>query len=232
MSSDISRRAFLRSAAIAAVGAAVGLAGCGTSRAAASSSSSAASSIPSSPSDAKQSAQSGDAAANKGGTKPLVVYFSYTGNTDTMAHWIANESGGDLSRVTVKDTYPDDYDATVDRAKKELDSGARPQITVDLDANKLAGYSTVFFGFPIWWYDLPTPMCTLLESYDLSGKEVVPFFSHGGSASGANSLPTLESLAKGATVRSSDALSIPGDNVANSEQEVRAWVKKLGYSVS
>ena len=229
MSSNVSRRAFLQTAAIAAMGAAVGLTGCGASRGAASSSSAASSSTVSSSSDgAAQPAQSGNAAVGKDGAKPLVVYFSYTGNTDTMAHWIASETGGDLARVTANDAYPDDYDATVDRAKKELDSGARPQISVDLDASKLAGYSTVFFGFPIWWYDLPTPMCTFLEGYDLSGKEIIPFFSHGGSASGANSLATLESLAKGATVRTSDALSIPGDKVSASEQEVRAWVKGLG----
>lgn len=227
MSSDVSRRAFLRAAAIAALGAAVGMVGCGANRTAAGGSSETSSSTLSSADGTGQSTESGSANAGKSSTKPLVVYFSYTGNTDTMAHWIADETGGDLARVTAQDAYPDDYDATVDRAKKELDDGARPQISVDLDANKLAGYGTVFFGFPVWWYDLPTPLCTFLESYDLSGKEIIPFFSHGGSASGANSLATLESLAKGATVRSGDALSILGDNVATSEQEVRAWAKGL-----
>ena len=74
------------------------------------------------------------------------------------------------------------------------------------------------------------PMCTFLESYSLSGKEVIPFFSHGGSASGANSLTTLETLAKGVTVRSSDVISILGDDVKGSEQAVREWVRGLGYS--
>ena len=223
---DISRRAFLRTSMFAVAGAAVGLAGCGASRSASSSSATSSSSSSSSSAEAAgQSSQQVEAAG--GSNKPLVLYFSYTGNVDKMAHWIADETGGDLVRVTAKDTYPDDYDATVNRAKEELDKNARPEINVDLSEEQLSGYSTVYFGFPIWWYDLPTPMCTFLESYSLSGKEVIPFFSHAGSASGANSLTTLESLATGATVRSNDAISILGDDVNGSEQTVREWVKGL-----
>jgi len=54
-----------------------------------------------------------------GDGKTLVVYFSYTGHLDSMAHWIADESGADLVRVTAKEAYPEDYDETVDRAKKD-----------------------------------------------------------------------------------------------------------------
>lgn len=251
-SPEMSRRTFLSAMALAALGASAGLAGCASRSTTTTASDGANAADDATASHVGSADQSADVAsttdttsatsngdnqstqsnspAGTDGTKPLVVYFSYTGNVDKMAHWIANETGGDLVRVTAKDAYSDNYDATVDRAKKELDEGARPEITVELDANQLAGYNTVFFGFPIWWYDLPTPMCTFLESYDLSGKEVVPFFSHGGSASGANSLTTLESLAKGATVRSDDVISILGDNVAQSEQEVRDWVKDLGFS--
>ena len=228
-SASVSRRAFLRTSMLIAAGAAVGLVGCGSSRNA-DGASAAASADSSSVQDGGIGQPAQSATGTNGGTKPLVVYFSYTGNVDKMAHWIADETKGDLVRVTATDAYPDDYDATVDRAKEELDNGARPQINVDLSADQLAGYDTVFFGFPVWWYDLPTPMYTFLESYDLSGKQVIPFFSHGGSSNGAGSLPTLESLASGANVRSSDAISILGDNVKDSEQDVRAWVKGLGYS--
>ena len=73
------------------------------------------------------------------------------------------------------------------------------------------------------------PMWTLLESYDFSGKTVIPFFSHEGSSNGANALPTLTKLADGADVRTDDALSIRGGKVAGSEDEVREWVRSLGY---
>jgi flavodoxin len=228
-SSSVSRRAFLQVSLVAAAGAAFGLAGCTPRGAVEVASDTTAASDPStSDGDAEQSTQRAESTG--GSAKPLVVYFSYTGNVDKMAHWIADETGGDLVRVLAKDAYPDDYDATVDRAKEEQDNGTHPEIVVELDADQLAGYDTVFFGFPVWWYDLPMPMYTFLENYDLSGKEVIPFFSHGGSSSGANSLPSLESLASGATVRPDDAISIYGDDVQDSEQEVRAWVKGLGYS--
>jgi hypothetical protein len=157
-SSSVSRRAFLQVSLVAAAGAAFGLAGCTPRGAVEEASDTTAASDPStSDGDAEQSTQRAESTG--GSAKPLVVYFSYTGNVDKMAHWIADETGGDLVRVLAKDAYPDDYDATVDRAKEEQDNGTHPEIVVELDADQLAGYDTVFFGFPVWWYDLPMP-CT------------------------------------------------------------------------
>ena len=161
--------------------------------------------------------------------KILVVYFSWSGNLDKMAHWVADETGGDLIRVTAKEAYPENYNDTADRAKNEVDNGIRPEINVDLTPEQMAQYETVFFGFPVWWYDLPMSMWTFLESYDWDGKTIIPFFSHEGSSNGAGALPTVEKLAAGATVRSGDALSIRGGSVASSEDAVRDWVKGLGY---
>lgn len=163
-------------------------------------------------------------------TKVLIVYFSWSGNLDKMAHWVADETGGDIVRVLAKEEYPADYNATADRAKKEQDDGVRPEITVSLTAEQIEKYDVIFFGFPVWWYDLPMPMWTFLESVDLSGKTVIPFFSHEGSSNGASSLSTITTLAKGASVKTDNALSIRGGKVADSEKDVRDWVKGLGYS--
>ena len=159
----------------------------------------------------------------------LVVYFSWSGHLDSMAHWVADETGGDLYRVTAADPYPEDYNATADRAKQEQDDDVRPEISVDITSEQMSEYDTVFFGFPVWWYDLPMPMWTFLENYDFSGKTIIPFFSHEGSSNGANALPTVEKLAVAATVRSDDALSIRGGNVDSAENDVRAWVQGLNY---
>ena len=163
-------------------------------------------------------------------TSVLVVYFTWSGHLDSMAHWIADETGGDILRVLAKNEYPESYDDTADRAKKEKDDGVRPEITVSLTAEQMAKYDTVFIGFPVWWYDLPMPMWTFLESVDLSGKTVNIFFSHEGTSDGGSALSTIETLAKGATVKSDDALSIRGSKVASAENDVRNWVKGLGYS--
>lgn len=162
-------------------------------------------------------------------SKVLVVYFSWSGHLQTMSHWIADETGGDIVRVVTKEPYPEDYNATADRAKKEQDDGTRPEITIELTEEELAKYDTIFLGFPVWWYDLPMPMWTFLESADLSGKTVIPFFSHEGSSNGASSFGTIEKLAEGAEVKSGDALSIRGGSVDSSEEEVREWVRNLGY---
>lgn len=164
------------------------------------------------------------------GTNVLVVYFSWSGNLHKMANWIADETGGDIIRVEAKEAYPEDYNSTADRAKDEQDEGIRPEITVSLSAEELAKYDTIFIGFPVWWYDLPMPMWTFLEGHDLSGKTVIPFFSHEGSSNGAGSLDTIERLAEGADFRRDDYLSIRGGSVADSEADVREWVKELGYS--
>ena len=152
------------------------------------------------------------------------------GNAQMMAEWIADETGGDIVRVISKETYPEDYNETVDRAKKEHDDSARPEIDVNLTAEQLAGYDTVFFGFPVWWYDLPMPMWTFLESYDFSGKTIIPFISHEGTSSGGSAFRNMKELAPGADIRSDDYLSIRGNKVDASEQDVRSWVNGLGYS--
>ena len=178
--------------------------------------------------DAEVDSSSSTDTASAGNGNILVVYFSWSGHLNSMAHWVADETGGDLYRVTAADPYPENYDDTADRAKQEKDDGIRPEIVVGITQEQMAGYDTVFFGFPVWWYDLPMSMWTFLESYDFSGKTIIPFFSHEGSSNGASALPTIETLATGATVRSSDALSIRGGNVDGAENEVREWVRGLG----
>ena len=74
-------------------------------------------------------------------------------------------------------------------------------------------------------------MWTFLENMKLEGKTVIPFFSHEGTSDGSAAVPTVVKLAKGANVKAGDALSIRGSKTANSEEEVRAWVKKLGLSI-
>lgn len=162
--------------------------------------------------------------------KVLVVYFSYTGHLDSMAHWISDETCGDIVRVTAKEAYPDDYDATVDRAKVERDEGIRPEIDADLTDEQLKEYDTIFFGFPVWWYDLPMPMWTFLESYGFTGKTIIPFISHEGTSNGGSAFQNMKKLAPDANILSDDYLSIRGNKVDSAEQDVRSWVNGLGYS--
>jgi flavodoxin len=157
----------------------------------------------------------------------LVVYFSWSGNLDKMSEWIADEAGAERIRIETVEPYSDEYNQTADRAKNELDNGIRPELTLTLTQEDLDQYDEIFIGFPVWWYDLPMPMWTFLESYDFTGKTIIPFFSHEGSSNGASSLSTLTKLATGATVQADNALSIRGGKVADSEQTVREWARQF-----
>lgn len=159
----------------------------------------------------------------KGESNILVVYFSWSGNLQQMARWTAEETGGDLFRIVPAESYGEDYGACADRAKNELDNGIHPELSAHIDAETMAKYDTIYLGFPVWWYDLPMPVWSFLEEYDLSGKTIIPFFSHNGSKDGANSLNRVKELAPDSTVRAEDAISIRDASVESSEKEVKEW---------
>jgi len=162
-----------------------------------------------------------------GDSKVLVAYFSWSGNGQQMVRWIAEETGGDLFRIVPAEPYGEDFDFCADCAKNELDSQIRPELSEHIDADVMSQYDGISIGFPVWWCDLPIPVRTFLKEYDLSGKTVIPFFSHNGSSNGTNSVGRVAELAKDATVLTDNALSLRGNNVANSEKEVKDWVQKI-----
>lgn len=162
-----------------------------------------------------------------GNSNVLVAYFSWSGNGQQMADWIAEETGGDLFRILTEEPYGDDFDSTASRAQTELNNETRPALSTHIDPEVMAGYDVIYLGFPVWWYDLPMPVWSFLEEYDLSGKNIIPFFSHNGSSNGANSLNRIAELAPEATVLTDEALSIRGSSVDGSEQQVKEWAAKF-----
>lgn len=158
-----------------------------------------------------------------GNSNVLVAYFSWSGNGRQMARWISEETGGELFRIVPSEPYGEDFNTCADRAKNELDNEIRPELSSHIDADIMAQYDVIYVGFPVWWYDLPMPVWTFLEEYDLSGKTVIPFFSHNGSSNGANSVNRVSELAEGAEVLGRNALSIRGNDVSDSESEVKEW---------
>lgn len=174
---------------------------------------------------------SGDAIDNDpetpvtGESKILVAYFSWSGNTQTLANMVAEKSGGELFRIVPEIAYTNDD--VFDRAQNELNNGTRPPLSEHIDEEVMAEYDVIFVGFPIWWYDLPMPVWTFLEEYDLSGKTIIPFFSHNGSSSGASSISTVKRLCPDSTVEN-NYLSIRGSSVSGAESQVENWINNLG----
>ena len=75
--------------------------------------------------------------------------------------------------------YPSGYQSTVDQARRELDQNARPAVASHVE--NMNDYDIILVGFPIWWHTTPMVVNTFLESYDLSGKTILPFCTSGGS---------------------------------------------------
>lgn len=162
-----------------------------------------------------------------GDSKILVAYFSWSGNTQQLANWVAEKSDGELFRIVSEEAYASDFDGCADRAQTELRNGTRPPLSSHIEEEIMAEYDVIFVGFPIWWYDLPMPVWTFLEEYDLSGKTIIPFFSHNGSSSGASSISTIKRLCPDSTVVD-DYLSVRGSSVSSAESQVTSWINDLG----
>lgn len=110
--------------------------------------------------------------------KILIAYYSYSGNTKEVAEAIHDKIGGDLFEIKTEGSYPDEYRPMTAQAKKEIADGYRPKLTSQVaDMSK---YDIVFLGSPNWWGTITPQVSSFLESYDLSGKKVIPFITHGG----------------------------------------------------
>ena len=118
--------------------------------------------------------------------KKLVAYFSASGVTKSAAERLAKAAGADLFEIKPEQPYSKaDLDWTNKKSRSSVEMSSpdsRPEIAEKLD--NMGDYDVVFVGFPIWWYVAPTIINTFLESYDFSGKTVIPFATSGGSGMG------------------------------------------------
>lgn len=109
--------------------------------------------------------------------KILVAYFSATGNTQRLAEQIIAATGADDFRIEAADPYATNPYDDSDRIQNESYNNLRPGVAT-LPEN-VEDYDVIFVGSPIWWHNPAMVVCTFLESYDLTGKIIVPFFTYG-----------------------------------------------------
>lgn len=153
--------------------------------------------------------------------KVLVAYFSHSGNTRVVADQIRGLVGGDLFEIKSVHTYPTDYDAVVEEARKELKAAVRPALRHQPKDPR--SYDVVLIGYPNWWGTFPMPVATFLTENDWSGKTFAPFCTHEGSRMG-KSVSDLVKLCPGSIVL--EGLSIRGGSVKTAGDEVERWVVK------
>lgn len=161
------------------------------------------------------------------GRKVLVAYFSATGTTEGVAEHIANGLDADIYKIIPEEPYTDadlNYHDNNSRSTIEMnDKASRPAISGSVE--NMEQYDIVFIGYPIWWGDAPRIVSTFVESYDFSGKIVVPFCTSGGSGVGS-SASNLEQLTSGATWMKGHRL-----NGSDSQDTVMEWVNGLGLNL-
>ena len=152
----------------------------------------------------------------------LIAYFSWSGNTEQVAQIIQQETGGDLFEIAPATAYTDDYNELLDIAQQEQSDNARPELAGQVE--NWEQYDTIFVGYPNWWSDAPMAVYTFVESYDWSGKTLVPFNT---SASGGfgRSLSGLEESASGAAIL--EGISFTERTLGDAQSEVTAWLDSL-----
>ena len=159
---------------------------------------------------------------NMGNT--LILYFSMSGNTETVANYIHEEIGGDIVKLETVQTYPEDYDELVDYAREEQRDNARPELETAIE--NIEQYDTIFLGYPNWWGDMPMPIYSFLDRYDLLNKTIAPFITHGGS--GLSGTPAnIANEEPDAVV--TEGLAINGDAVDDCQDEVNEWLNELNF---
>ena len=146
---------------------------------------------------------------------------NYKGNTEYIAELISKETGADLFEIVPKEAYADTYDKMVQQAEKEQENDARPAMKNKI--KNFSEYDTVYVGFPIWWFDMPQIMYTFFDTYDLAGKDVIPFCTHAGSGL-AGTPGKIKKLEPEAAVYK--GLAVYRTDVTGSDSRVKSWIKK------
>lgn len=162
-----------------------------------------------------------DTSGNSG--KTLIVYFSWGGNTRSIAREIQSQSGADIFEITLKNPYSTDYNTVLRESQRDQNEQARPEINGSID--NMEEYTCILLGYPNWWASIPMPIATFLESYDLSGKTIIPFCSHGGGRFG-QSLTAIAKLAPASKMGT--PLSIHYGGGSSMPSDVAQWLKDNG----
>ncbi len=165
----------------------------------------------------------------------LIAYFSRAGenyvngsvrslpvgNTEVVAKMIAEKTGGDLFHIQTVRAYASDYMACTEEAQAEKRANARPELR-ELPEG-IDGYDTIILGYPNWWGTMPMAAYTFLETFDFTGKTILPFCTHEGSGLSeterdiARTCPTAEVVC---------GLAIHGADAASSRADVEAWLDR------
>ncbi|MEM2351811.1 MAG: flavodoxin [Thermoproteota archaeon] len=159
--------------------------------------------------------------------KTLIVYYSWSGNTRRIARIIHKLVSGDIVELEPVNPYPQSYNATVEQAKREIQSGYKPPLKTEID--NIEHYEIIFIGSPNWWGSLAPPVASFLSQYDLSGKTIIPFCTHGGGGK-QKVIEGMKALCPNSKILPEFVVYGSGEN--NLEDKVSEWLRQFWNKVS
>ncbi|HMU35062.1 MAG TPA: flavodoxin [Pyrinomonadaceae bacterium] len=165
----------------------------------------------------------------------LIVYLSRTGNTEAVAKMIQKEVGGDLVSLEIETPYPKNFEAIVKKVVEENEKGFLPPLKTKIE--NIEKYNTIFLGFPTWGMQLPPPMKSFLNQYDVSGKTVIPFNTNAGYGVGS-SFRQVKELAprstvlegfeiKGGIERDGVFFVMEGEKEKQAQTDIKQWLQRI-----
>jgi len=165
----------------------------------------------------------------------MIVFLSRTKNTKALAEIIHDQVGGTLVELELVNPYPENYRAIVEQVVRENETGFLPLLKSNI--GNMDETDVVFIGFPTWGMQLPPPMKSFLNTYDLSGKTVIPFNTNAGYGVG-NSFETIKKLCPNSEIltgfstvggieRDGILFVMEGEKKMDVEKEVRKWLERI-----
>ena len=151
--------------------------------------------------------------------KALIIYYSWSGNTERIAKLIQEKVDGQLFKLEPVQAYSSNYRSCVDQAKKEIQNGFMPELKTIPD--NLDSFDMIFIGSPNWWSTMAPPVLSFLKQNDLSGKTIIPFLSHGGGGKG-HYAEEIKKVCKKSIVL--EDLALYGNGGTTAESEIVGWL--------
>ena len=156
--------------------------------------------------------------------KQLVLYFSETGTTKTVAQELQKQLGADIEEIEAVVPYSGNFQETIQRGQREIQNGEMPAIKPL--KKKMADYDIIFLGYPIWFGTYANPIITLVKEQDFAGKTIVPFCTFGSGGLNTSSDALKKALPK-ATIKKGYGVRTARVNAA--AKELDCFLKENGY---
>jgi len=156
--------------------------------------------------------------------KQLVLYFSETGTTKTVAQELQKQLGADIEEIEAVVPYSGNFQETIQRGQREMQNGEMPAIKPL--KKKMADYDIIFLGYPIWFGTYANPIITLVKEQDFAGKTIVPFCTFGSGGLNTSSDALKKALPK-ATIKKGYGVRTARVNAA--AKELDRFLKENGY---